>query len=408
MVRRSRILPAVLALAMLFSACIDRGPVDPPPPRLFDRYVALGNSITAGFESDGINDSTQVGSYSVLLAGAFNASFNVPRLRKPGCPPPLVGPAPLTNQRVAGADPASCGGFETPISQPVQNLAFPGFKIADALTVPGGLFGLVYRQAIGNRSLVQAMADANPTFVSIWLGNNDALSAGTTGNLAHLTSVQEFRSSLATIVAAVAAEPTLRDAVILGVIDPQYAPLLQPGVYFWLLGHDPEGTVSLNKPVHANCAPLTPTGQPNPLARNLVSFRVLADAAVPEVSCADDAPYVLNPQEQAAISARVEEYNTALRESATNQQWIYVDANQEIVGPQLGNPDQIRKCQALEAAQTLEALIAAAEQTCPHPDAPNFFGSSTSFDGVHPSVQGQQIVYQVLHAAIVQKHGLNP
>jgi hypothetical protein len=407
MVRESRRLSGILLVALLVSACKDRGgPVDPPPDgRLFDRYVAIGNSITAGFESEGINDSTQASAYSVLLAASFQATFNVSLLRKPGCPPPLLGPAPLTDQRVGGAEPASCAGFQTPIPQPVQNLAFPGFRIAEALTVPGGVFGLLYRQAIGNRSLVQAMADANPTLVSLWLGNNDALSAMTSGDIGQLTPVAEFRTSLATIVAAMAAEPTLRDAILIGVIDPLHSPLVQPGAYFRVLADDPEAASLLPKPVSGNCAPRAPTGEANPLAANLVSFRAFSDAAVAEVSCADDAPYVLSADEQAAITARVEAFNAALRESALANGWIYVDANSDIVQPLLVDPARLRKCQGLAAAATPEALRQAVEQTCPHPDAVNFFGSSTSFDGVHPSREGQQTIANALRAALVQKHG---
>jgi lysophospholipase L1-like esterase len=406
MLRRSRVLSGFLSIVVLFSACRDRPPTEPPPPdRLFGRYVALGNSVTAGFESDGINDSTQAQPYAVGLAASFEGPFNVPLLRRPGCPPPLVGPITLTNDRVGGADPASCAGFETPIRQPVQNLSFPGFTIAEALTVPGGVVGLVYRQAFGNRSLVQAMIDANPTLVSVWLGNNDVLSAMTTGDIAHLTPLAEFEASLATIMAAVAGRPALRDAVLIGVADPLLAPLVQPGAYFWLAAQDEDGATLLGKPVNDSCAPLGAGNLPNPPAANLVSFRAVADPAVTEISCADDAPYVLNPGEQAAISARVAEFNHALRQSAAANGWIYIDANEEIVQPRLADPDRVRKCQALPTATTPEALRDAVEQTCPHPTAPNFFGANISFDGIHPSREGQQVIAEVLRAALVQKHG---
>ena len=42
---------------------------------LFRRYAALGNSITAGFQSAGINDSTQRRAYPVLLAMAMGTDF---------------------------------------------------------------------------------------------------------------------------------------------------------------------------------------------------------------------------------------------------------------------------------------------------------------------------------------------
>ncbi|HSE46059.1 MAG TPA: hypothetical protein VLA89_12105, partial [Gemmatimonadales bacterium] len=47
---------------------------------MFRRYAALGNSITAGFQSLGINDSTQQRSYAALLAAAMGTSFTFPAL----------------------------------------------------------------------------------------------------------------------------------------------------------------------------------------------------------------------------------------------------------------------------------------------------------------------------------------
>ena len=391
--------------AVLLTACgTDEGTGPEPEARLFDRYVALGNSITAGFESGGINDSTQAHSYAVLLAQRVNAPFTVARLQRPGCPPPLVGPFLLTRERVGAASPASCTGFVQPIPQLVQSLAFPGFKIADALLVPTGLAGAIYQQVFGNRSLVQAMVDAKPTLVSMWLGSNDALTAATTGDLTFLTPVNAFESSLDQIVAAIHGQTPAKDAVLLGATDPQLAPIVQPGVYFWAVAQDPRTRELLPKPVSGNCAPVTPAGQANPQAANLVSFRALGDAAVREISCADDAPYVLNAAEQRAISERVEAFNAAIRSRAEAKGWIYLDANQ-LTRAQLLDPNRIRKCQGIAAAATREQLESAVRNTCPNPNAPNFFGSLVSYDAVHPALAGQRIIADAIETALRAKHG---
>jgi len=44
---------------------------------MFQRYVAMGNSITAGFQSGGINDSTQRRSYAVLVAVSCAATGSI-------------------------------------------------------------------------------------------------------------------------------------------------------------------------------------------------------------------------------------------------------------------------------------------------------------------------------------------
>ena len=94
MTRTNLFSAAALGLLLVAAACendtVNRPfsaiPVDP----LFDRYVSMGNSITAGFQSGGILDSTQQQSYAVLLAHAMHSPVFVPSLRRPGCPPPYT------------------------------------------------------------------------------------------------------------------------------------------------------------------------------------------------------------------------------------------------------------------------------------------------------------------------------
>src|SRR5438045_9237811 len=82
MIRTIRRSTAVLAVLVAAAACnndeISRPFLNTPVDPLFDRYVSMGNSITAGFQSGGINDSTQQQSYAVLLAHAMRSPFFVP------------------------------------------------------------------------------------------------------------------------------------------------------------------------------------------------------------------------------------------------------------------------------------------------------------------------------------------
>src|SRR4029078_5489371 len=48
----------------------------------FRSYVALGNSITAGYQSGGINDSVQRQSWAFLLAQQAGARFAYPSINK--------------------------------------------------------------------------------------------------------------------------------------------------------------------------------------------------------------------------------------------------------------------------------------------------------------------------------------
>src|SRR5215510_345581 len=82
--------------------CTSNGDVIAPPPvdPLFTNFVAIGNSITAGFQSDGINDSTQKASFARLLAlQSMRTRYAYPSLAMPGCKPPIANA--LTGERVS-------------------------------------------------------------------------------------------------------------------------------------------------------------------------------------------------------------------------------------------------------------------------------------------------------------------
>src|SRR5512143_148152 len=109
-----RLLAASLALALpLAAGCASDESLKPSPPppvptggAMFQTYVSMGNSITAGFQSAGINDSTQKRSYAVLLAAAMGTQFNYPSLNGRGCPPPFVNG--VTQKRVGNGTGTTC------------------------------------------------------------------------------------------------------------------------------------------------------------------------------------------------------------------------------------------------------------------------------------------------------------
>ena len=72
-------LAAGLALAAV--GCSNEDLITPPVPlykggAMFQRYVSMGNSITAGVQSGGINDSTQQQSYAALVAGKMGSPLS--------------------------------------------------------------------------------------------------------------------------------------------------------------------------------------------------------------------------------------------------------------------------------------------------------------------------------------------
>lgn len=276
-----RLLALPLAGAALLGGCAadDEGllaPPEGPGSDLLARYVALGQSNTAGLQSAGINDSTQNEAYPVVVAAQAGVPFYVPSLALPGCPPPLVGPQPLTSNRVAGGNAATCA-LRVPESLPfVSNLAIPSARIVDFVDnqLSDTRSNVLTTLILGGRTQLQAMRDADPTFVSVFPEGNELLRAVSVGVPAEITSQANFEAALDQIVSAIRAEDA--EALLFGVPDvPMVAPALQPGAYYFALqavGQSP-------KPVSPNCAPGTPGGS------SLVSFGVLTEAAVTLVSC---------------------------------------------------------------------------------------------------------------------------
>jgi lysophospholipase L1-like esterase len=407
--RRARGGFALLVLAATATACIDHdSPIETTVPSLMQRYVALGNSITAGFQSDGLTANFQRDAYPALLAGQFGASFGIPLMAPPGCPPPLVGP--LTTERTNATVP--CALRSIPLPGVVQNLAVPGANIAHALH-PLGTGSTLNTLILGARTQVQAMHDAQPTLVSVWLGNNDALRAALFGDtllvhpttnavIARLTPLAEFQGAYTALVNEIVAS-TAQDVILIGVANAAaMAPALQPGAYFWGLAQSGQSPIPLQ--VDDNCAPGTPGGS------RMVSFVGLAAqlAQNPQgpvvISCAADAPFLLNETELQVIGARVAAYNAHIQAAAEANGWIYVDPMTELFLPALQNPNNVRKCQGLATATTPEEFGAAIVNTCPGPSAPNFFGSYFSFDGVHPSSAAHAVVADLLADRLAAKH----
>src|SRR5438034_1098303 len=101
MTHRRILVAGGLSLALLAAACHEDELFTPLTPSykggaMFTRYVSFGNSITAGFQSFGLNDSLQRLAYPVLLARAMGTTFYYPSINYVptanlfGCPSPIT------------------------------------------------------------------------------------------------------------------------------------------------------------------------------------------------------------------------------------------------------------------------------------------------------------------------------
>jgi lysophospholipase L1-like esterase len=217
------------------------------------RYVAIGNSLTAGYADNALYLEGQQNAYPAILAQQFKkaggaAVFNTPFLTGDngtyGVSPAFsLGLQATTPKLILGMK-ADCKGvtglspvlstapnpsntaFYTPIFQAgnyYQNMGIPGVKSFDLLRHDLGVLGLTMNPfyfrfasdvtATGTSTVVSDALASNPTFFSLWIGNNDVLGYATSGgsgvvggtNPNDITSEAMFDSSFINTVRALTA-----------------------------------------------------------------------------------------------------------------------------------------------------------------------------------------------------------
>lgn len=348
---------------------------------MFQRYVALGASVTAGFESGGINDSTQAHAWPALLADAMGTELEQPLLARPGCPPPFTDI--LAGSRVGGGDADSCALRDQPIPTVLHNVAVPGAEVSDVLgnlgsdTNANALTQLI----LGGRTQVEAAEAADPTFVSVFAGANDILGVAREGSLAPATSVEDFTSEYQTLVDEMAALSP-EGAVLVGVPNIFAVDLATGAVPFPFLSLGAAYAQAEGQPgwpatfeVADNCAPesLFPDGEPGEasLVPFSYGFGVLFAAAQQgqsvELDCLGD-PEVLRVAEWQQAAGMIQAYNVVVRQAADARGWAYADLTPVLT--------ELRDQGLIPPFPNLAA-------------APDLFGPIYSRDGIHPTAAGQ-------------------
>ncbi len=199
----------ILAGVIWLNACKPELNTPKPTPGTadFSRYIAIGNSLTAGYADGGLYRAGQLNSYPSIIAQQMQAvgggTFTQPL---------------FSTEQANGSGYLSLTGFNpdgTPITAPVtsnlairgfqaipgfgnvtlytkytgdlNNFGVPGIKLQQITYAPyGNLNGYFERLLPGNSptnttSYLQFVTAKPFTFFSNWLGNNDALGYATSG-----------------------------------------------------------------------------------------------------------------------------------------------------------------------------------------------------------------------------------
>ena len=163
-------------------------------------YVSVGNSLTAGYADGALYITGQENSYPNIMAGQFalagGGEFTQPLMNDNIGGLLLNGNQVFENRFIlsvgASGNPSPVRLVGTPTTTvegsatgPFNNMGVPGAK-SFHLSTPGygGLnpwFGRF--QTSANATVIGDAASLNPSFFSLWIGNNDILSFATSGGV---------------------------------------------------------------------------------------------------------------------------------------------------------------------------------------------------------------------------------
>jgi len=171
-----------------------------------NKYVAIGDSYAAGYQSNALYQSGQMYSYPTLIAqqlkaaGANLGTFEQPFYSDPGNPDPKTGKA-ARYEIISFVGPVIGPPGLTPgapanltLARPYDDLGVPGAVVFDFLDRTSFLakagpprdnpfFLLVLRSSAFGGSILDQARLLSPNVVTFWLGGNDVLGYATSGGV---------------------------------------------------------------------------------------------------------------------------------------------------------------------------------------------------------------------------------
>jgi lysophospholipase L1-like esterase len=181
----------------------------------FSNTYFLGDSLTAGYQSSSLIDTSQPNGWAPLVAAQEKFSITLPLIASPGAPNQLtlvhLANPPLLS--TLGQLPGVTTGRDNFAAQPTD-VAVPGATTDDILNTlpllnpttgqqtlnqlvlgyPGFGFGVA-------RSQAQQAVAANPTTIFLWAGNNEALAGVFAGTPAAMIPLSTFTTEYQNLIA---------------------------------------------------------------------------------------------------------------------------------------------------------------------------------------------------------------
>ena len=394
----------LLGAAALASACGDvptsSAPVSEQPSLVAasrgggsEKFVAIGTSISMGWQSNGVYANGQLTSWPALLGFGTGRPISLPLIQSPGCTSPLVAPlgagVRLSGEPLSGS--TVCAPNVPGVTLPAQNVGIAGAITIDALTKTpetGATAAPWYNRVLpAGATQVSAALGQQPSVISVELGGNDILGV-TSGLVAPGVTFVPFQFFAAAYDAVLNAIGSANAKVVLFAMpsDGTKLPALRRGDEIWA---DRAEFAALHVDVSPDC-----DGSQNYINVSIKSLNVVFTAAFtsthglpnPVFSCADvpGAPdLVLTPNDIAFLNGMLAQMQAHVREQASARGYAYAS---------LG---------ALYDRSLKPATYSVVSQlTSRRP-----YGLFVSLDGVHPTVFGHVLLAVEAARALNAQYG---
>ncbi len=402
-------------------------------------YIAVGNSLTAGYQSGGLSRAGQLQSYPAILArqfaqaggGAFNQPLFDPAyasgsgyLRLAAITNGVPVTAPVTDSLavISGSLRTGTNLLRKYTGTDNQNLGVPGIRVADVTTAGYGLNNPVGYNPFFERLLAgsspatylqyvqERVATLKPTFFTNWLGNNDVLlyaaagGASTASAPVALTSVSDFttkyRQVLDALTTTTGGAPGGAKGVLATIPNVTNVPLfttVKASAIKALIRSNP----ALPNASSASLYIYTGAGTIREATDNdyilLTAQAVIGTGASaaqpfpigvgygPTLAQSNPLPsqYVLDADEATAVLTRTNDLNNVIRNEATSRGLALFDANVYFQGVAANGV-------ATNAVNNTTSFIT---------------GNLFSLDGVHPTARGYALIANEFIRAINTRYG---